>query len=35
VFSAPGLSIMAPDGGDVIVLSTPGIGETSLPDWTD
>jgi Tol biopolymer transport system component len=35
VFSAPGLSIMAPDGGDVIALSTPGVGETSLPDWTD
>jgi Tol biopolymer transport system component len=35
VFSAPGLFIMDPDGSDVIALDTPGVGETSLPDWTD
>jgi Tol biopolymer transport system component len=35
VFSAPGLFIMDPDGTDVIALHTPGVGETSLPDWTD
>jgi TolB protein len=35
VFSAPGLSIMDPDGSDVIALPTPGLGETTLPDWTD
>jgi Tol biopolymer transport system component len=35
VFSAPGLFIMDPDGSDVIPLDTPGVGETSLPDWTD
>jgi TolB protein len=35
VFSAPGLFIMGPDGSDVSALSTPGVGETSLPDWTD
>src|SRR2546428_487220 len=35
VFSAPGLFIMDPDGSRVIALQTPGIGETSLPDWTD
>jgi TolB protein len=35
VFSAPGLFIMDPDGGDLIALDTPGVGETSLPDWTD
>jgi Tol biopolymer transport system component len=35
VFSAPGLFIMDPDGGDVRALHTPGVGETSLPDWTD
>ncbi|MGH2577566.1 MAG: hypothetical protein ACRDG9_07435 [Actinomycetota bacterium] len=33
--SAPGLFIMDPDGGHVTALSTPGVGETSLPDWTD
>jgi TolB protein len=35
VFSAPGLSIMDPDGSNVIALPTPGLGETSLPDWRD
>ena len=35
VFSAPGLFIMHPDGSDVRALPTPGVGETSLPDWTD
>jgi len=35
VFSAPGLFIMDPDGSDVIALHTPGVGETSLPDWSD
>src|SRR5512132_4524086 len=35
VFSAPGLFIMDPDGSDVIALHTRGVGETSLPDWTD
>jgi Tol biopolymer transport system component len=35
VFSAPGLFIMDPDGSDVRALNTPGVGETSLPDWTD
>jgi len=35
VFSAPGLFIMDPDGSDVRALPTPGVGETSLPDWTD
>jgi TolB protein len=35
VFSAPGLFIMDPDGSDVRALHTPGVGETSLPDWTD
>jgi Tol biopolymer transport system component len=35
VGSAPGLFIMDPDGSDVRVLQTPGVGETSLPDWTD
>jgi TolB protein len=35
VFSAPGLFIMAPDGSEVKALPTPGVGETSLPDWTN
>jgi TolB protein len=35
VASAPGLFIMDPDGSDVTALPTPGVGETSLPDWTD
>src|SRR6266498_2227045 len=35
VFSAPGLFIMDPDGSDVRALHSPGVGETSLPDWTD
>ena len=35
VFSAPGLFIMDPDGSDVRALEAPGVGETSLPDWTD
>jgi TolB protein len=35
VFSAPGLFIMDPDGSEVRALHTPGVGETSLPDWTD
>jgi TolB protein len=35
VFSAPGLSIMDPDGSHVRALPTPGVGETALPDWTE
>ncbi|TME57267.1 MAG: hypothetical protein E6I60_02080 [Chloroflexi bacterium] len=35
VFSAPGLFIMEPDGSDVRAVHTPGVSETSLPDWTD
>jgi TolB protein len=35
VFSAPGLSIMNPDGSNLRALPTPGVGETALPDWTD
>jgi TolB protein len=35
VFSAPGLSVMDPDGGNVTALPTPGLGEVTLPDWTD
>jgi TolB protein len=35
VFSAPGLFIMDPDGSEVSALPTPGLGETTLPDWTD
>ena len=35
VFSAPGLFITDPDGSDARALHTPGVGETSLPDWTD
>jgi Tol biopolymer transport system component len=35
VFSAPGLFIMDPVGSDVRALDTTGVGETSLPDWTD
>jgi TolB protein len=35
VFSTPSLSIMDPDGGNVTVLSTPGLGEITLPDWTE
>jgi TolB protein len=35
VFSAPGLVIMDPNGSDLRMLPTPGVGETSLPDWTD
>jgi Tol biopolymer transport system component len=35
VFSAPGLFIMNPDGTAVRALDTPGVVETSLPDWTD
>jgi TolB protein len=35
VFSAPGLFVMDPDGSNVIALPTPGLGETTLPDWTD
>jgi Tol biopolymer transport system component len=35
VFSAPGLFIIDPDGSDMRALPTPGVGETSLPDWTD
>ena len=34
VFSAPGLSIMDPDGSHVRALPTPGLGEVTLPDWT-
>jgi Tol biopolymer transport system component len=33
--SAPTLLIMDLDGNDVSALPTPGIGETSLADWTD
>jgi Tol biopolymer transport system component len=35
VFSAPGLFVMDPDGSNVTALPTPGLGETTLPDWTD
>ena len=35
VFSAPGLFVMSSEGGAAIELPTPGVGETSLPDWTD
>jgi len=35
VFSAPGLSIMDLDGSHVRALPTPGLGEITLPDWTD
>jgi TolB protein len=35
VFSAPGLFIMDPDGSEVSALPTPGLGETTLPDWTE
>jgi Tol biopolymer transport system component len=35
VFSAPGLSIMDPDGSNVSTLPTPGLGEITLPDWTE
>jgi Tol biopolymer transport system component len=35
VVSAPGLLIIDPDGSDVRELPTPGVGETSLPDWTE
>jgi Tol biopolymer transport system component len=34
VVSAPDLLIMDADGTDVRALDTPGVGETSLPDWT-
>jgi TolB protein len=34
VFSAPGLFIMNADGTGITALATPGIAETSLPDWT-
>ena len=34
VFSAPGLSVMNPDGTGVTPLPTDA-GETSLPDWTE
>ena len=34
VFSAPGLFITDSDGTHMRELSTPGVGETSLPDWT-
>lgn len=35
VFCAPGLFIMNTDGSNVTALPTRGLGETSLPDWTD
>jgi TolB protein len=35
VVSALGLYIMDPDGSDLRALPSPGVGETSLPDWTD
>jgi Tol biopolymer transport system component len=34
VFSAPGLFVMGSEGGAATELPTPGVGETSLPDWT-
>lgn len=34
VFSAPGLFTMNADGTEITALATPGVGETSLPDWT-
>ena len=35
VFSTPGLSIMDPDGSDVRAFPALGVGEITLPDWTD
>ena len=35
VFSAPGLFVMDPDGIDLRALPTPGLGEITLPDWTN
>jgi TolB protein len=35
VFSAPSLFIADPDGSHPRALPSPGVGETSLPDWTD
>jgi TolB protein len=35
VFSSPGLSIMDPDGRNMSAVPTPGLGESTLPDWTD
>ena len=35
VFSARGLFIMDADGSHMTALPTPGLGETSLPDWTN
>jgi Tol biopolymer transport system component len=35
VFSAPGLFITDSNGTHMRELSTPRVGETSLPDWTD
>ena len=35
VFSAPGLSIMDPDGSDARAFPSLGVGETALADWTD
>ena len=35
VLSAPGLFVMDPDGSALRALPGPGVGETSLPDWTD
>jgi hypothetical protein len=26
---------MDPDGSEVSAVPTPGLGETTLPDWTD
>jgi TolB protein len=34
VVSAPGLLVMNVDGTGITALATPGVGETSLPDWT-
>ena len=34
VVSAPGLFVMDADGSNPRALPTPGVGETSLPDWT-
>jgi len=34
VVSAPGLVVLDADGSNPRALPTPGVGETSLPDWT-
>jgi hypothetical protein len=35
VASAPGLFVMDADGSNVMPVPTPGVGETTLPDWTE